>query len=55
MCVCVCVWLTQLNYKKVNDENVLLSWITYLNVFLFVIRNSRFLWDYYATGNSNDV
>ena len=46
VCVCVCVSLTQLNYKKVNDGNVLLSWITYLNVFLFVIRNSRFLWDW---------
>ena len=46
VCVCVCVWLTQLNYRKVNDENVLLRWITYLNVFLFVIRNSRFLRDW---------
>ena len=46
VCVCVCVWLTQLNYKKVNDGNILLSWITYLNVFLFVIRNSQFLWDW---------
>ena len=34
-CVCECVWLTQLNYKKFNDENVLLSWITYSNVFFF--------------------
>ena len=48
MCVwvCVCVWLTQLNYKKVNDGNVILSWITYLNVFRFVMRNSWFLWDW---------
>ena len=30
-----------------NDENVLLSWITYLKcLFLFVVRNSRFLRDW---------
>ena len=40
----MCVWL---NYKKVNDENVLLSLSTYLKcLFLFVVRNSRFLRDW---------
>ena len=43
--MCVCVTNTT-KLWKVNDGNVLWSWFTYLNIFLFVVRNSRFLWDW---------
>ena len=36
VCVCVCVCVTKTTkLQKVNDENVLLSWITYLKCLSF--------------------